>query len=234
MEASALHQRLQDHLFRLRDRPGADDEKARALTAKVQELLDKCKENLAAGKASAAKDLALKAEALLAEVHLAAAGGSGPGSDPGRRRIEDRLQRASDLLVRRQADGGDAARLSQASALLEQARAALQSSGNGRPDAAEALLRHAEKLLAEAAASAGGRLSASAFDRMQGKLERAGALVKASGDEKAARILEKALDHFGKAGRFRSEGQNPRAEAELDIALKLAAKAVDIARSARR
>lgn len=239
MEASALHQRLQDHLFRLRDRPGADSEKARSLQTKVQELLDKCKEYLAAGKASAAKDLALKAEALLAELHLAAAGGgsgAGMGMDPSRRRLEDRMQRASDLLVRRQADGGDATRLAQASSLLDQARTALtKASGaqSGSADAAESFLRHAEKILAEAGA-AGGRLSSAAFDRMRGKLERASSLVKASGSEKSARILEKALDHFGKAERYRGEGQKPRAEAELDIALKLAAKAVDIARAAGR
>jgi hypothetical protein len=231
IEASALHQRLQDHLFRLRDRPGADGEKARSLQLKVQDLLDQCKEYLAAGKASAAKDLALKAEALLAELHLAAATGGGTGSDPSRRRLEDRLHRASDLLLRRQADGADADRLSQATSLLDQARGAIGAAGG--TDAAEALLRQAEKILAEAGA-AGGRLSSAAFDRLQGKLDRASSLVKAAGSEKASRILEKALDHFGKAERYRREGQKPRAEAELDIALKLAAKAVDIARAAGR
>jgi hypothetical protein len=118
--------------------------------------------------------------------------------------------------------------------LLEQARAALANAvPSGGSDAAEALLRHAEKILSESGA-AGGRLSSAAFDRMQGKLDRASTLVKDSGSGKAARILEKALEHFAKAERVRGEGQKPRAEAELDITLKLAAKAVDIARAARR
>lgn len=235
-EAAALHQRLQDHLFRLRDRPGlsANDEKARQLQAKVQELLDKCKESLAAGRADAAKEFGLKAEALLAELHQAIAGGAVAGIDPSRRRLEERLQRDADLIRRRMTktgEGGDADRLALAGSLLEQARAALHA---GNLESAEGLAKHAEKILSEPRSAAGGRLSAAAFDRLQGKLDRAGAIVKAAGNEKASRILEKGLEHFGKAERFRSEGQKARAEAEMDIALKLAAKAVDIARAADR
>lgn len=233
MEAAAMHARLQDHLYRLRDRPGfaTADEKARQLQSKVQELLDKCKESLAAGKADAAKELCLKAEALLAELHQAIAGAATPSADPAKARLEERVQRASELVRRIQSEGGDADRLAMAGSLLEQARAALSA---GNLESAEALARHAEKILAERGIAAGGRLSSSAFDRLQGKLDRAMALVKESGNEKASRILEKGLEHFGKAERLRSEGQKARAEAEMDIALKLAAKAVDIARTAGR
>lgn len=233
MDAYALHKRLQDHLMRLKDRPGpaADDEKTHTLQARIQDLLDKCKETLAAGKTDAARELALKAEALLGELHLAAAGGMQGQGDPGRRRLEERIQRGLDLVRRRQGDGASEERLAAASTLLAQARTALSG---GKPEAAEGHLKQAEKILGEVGTSVGGKLSASAFDRLRAKLEKAGYLVSASGNEKAARIQEKAMDHFAKAERYRSEGQSARAEIEMDIALKLAAKAVDIARAARR
>lgn len=232
-EVAALHARLQDHLYRLRDRPGyvSGDERIPQLQAKVQELLDKCKESLAAGKADAAKEFGLKAEALLAELHQVIAGSGNRSADPARLRIEERLHRAREQLHRLQTAGGDADRLAMAGTVLEQARAAVAA---GNLPSAESLAHQAEKLLSERGATPGNRLSASAFDRLQGKLDRARALVKASGNEKAARILEKGLEHFGKAERFRSENQAARAEAEMDIALKLAAKAVDIARTAER
>ena len=56
----------------------------------------------------------------------------------------------------------------------------------------------------------------------------------ASKNGKASRILEKGKEHFERARRSHSEGQASRAEVEMDLALKLAAKAVDIARSGPR
>lgn len=231
-DAYALHKRLQDHLLRLKDRPGqaSTTDRARSLQARIQDLLDKCKESLTAGKAEAARELALKAETLLAELHLAVAGSPGSG-DPGLRRLEERVQRGTDLVRRRLSDGGAAERLSTASALLDQARIALSG---GNAEAAENLLKQAEKILGETGKAAEGRLSAGAFDRLQSKLDKAGSIVKASGSEKAARILEKGMEHFSKAQRFRSEGQAVRAEVEMDISLKLAVKAVDIARASSR
>lgn len=230
-DAWALQRRLQEHLYRLRDRPGAaDDEISRGLVSRVQDLLDKSKENLVSGKADAGRELALKAEALMAELHHAVAGGPGLPSDASRRRLEERIQRGLEQL-RRDPGPGDADRLAGAASLLEQARASLAA---GKAGAAEQSLKQAEKLLGAPGALAGGKLGNAAFDRLQGKLEKARSLVRASGSEKAARILEKGLEHFGKAERFRSEGQAVRAEAEMDIALKLAAKAVDIARAAGR
>lgn len=233
MDAYSLHKRLQDHLMRLKDRPGpsADDDKTRALQSRIQDLLDKCKEALASGKTEAARELALKAEAMLAELHLAAAGGMPGPIDPGRRRLEERIQHGLDIIRRRSGGGADAERLAAASSHLDEARTNLSA---GNPEAAEGLLKQAEKILGEAGASAGGKLSAPAFDRLRAKLEKAAYLVSASGNEKASRIQEKAMDHFAKAERYRSEGQSARAEIEMDISLKLAAKAVDIARAARR
>jgi hypothetical protein len=225
-DAWTLHRRLQEHLLRLRDRPGASaDEKARSLQYRVQDLLDKSKESLIAGKADAGRELALKAEALLAELHLVVAGGPSMHGDASRRRLEDRIQRGFDL-IRRNPGSGNSGRLADVSSLLEKARADLAA---GRPESAEQSLKQAEKLLSAPGTLAGGRLGNASLDRLQGKLEKAGTLVKASGSEKAARILEKGLEHFAKAERFRADGQAVRAQAEMDIALKLAAKAVDIA-----
>jgi hypothetical protein len=59
-------------------------------------------------------------------------------------------------------------------------------------------------------------------------------VVGSSGNEKAARILEKAREHFERADRGRAEGRAGVAAVEMDLSLKLAAKAVDIARSGSR
>lgn len=226
------HKKNQDHLLQLRDRlSGAGDERLVGLMQKSQELLDKCKESLAAGRPDAAMELIAKAEMMIAEIHREA--GRRPVSQEGsRRRLADRIHRDLELLARRKSEGAAADRIAAAANLLEQAQSSHRS---GNAEAAEKALAQAEKVLAQADPSQrGSKLSVSSFDRLQGKLEKARAIVQASRDEKASRILEKGLEHFAKAERYRSEGQKARAEAEVDIALKLAAKAVDIARSSGR
>jgi hypothetical protein len=227
---------VEDHLLRFRDRTGSagGDERIVNLQARIQDLLDKSREALAAGKAESARELSLKAEALLSELHLAAGGRGAGAKDPSLRRLGDRLQRLSDQVRRRQAEGGDSdkgERLSAAASLIEQARGAL---ADGKADATEGLMKQAERLVAEAGNQPGGRLSSGSMERLRAKLEKAGGLVASSGNEKASRILEKGMEHFAKAERYRGEGQAARAEVEMDIALKLAAKAVDIARASRR
>lgn len=226
------HKKSQDHLLQLRDRlSGTGDERLLGLIQKAQEMLDKCKESLSAGRPDAAVEFIAKAEMMIAEIHREA--GRRPVSQEGnRRRLADRIQRDLDLLARRKSEGAAADRVAAAAGLLEQAQASHRS---GNTEAAEKALTQAEKVLAQADASQrGNKLSSSSFDRLQGKLEKARSIVQASRDEKAVRILEKGLEHFAKAERYRSEGQKARAEAEVDIALKLAAKAVDIARSSGR
>jgi hypothetical protein len=235
-DAQSLLRRVEDHLLRFRDRTASSsgDERIANLQARIQDLLDKSREALAAGKAESARELSLKAEALLAELHLAAGGRGAGGKDPSLRRLGDRLQRLSDQLRRRRAEGGDSdkgERLSAAASLIEQAREALTA---GKADAAEGLMKQAERLVADSGGPGGGRLSAVSMERLRAKLEKAGSLVSSSGSEKASRIMEKGMEHFAKAERYRGEGQAARAEVEMDIALKLAAKAVDIARAARR
>ncbi|MDQ3000694.1 MAG: hypothetical protein M3Y08_05480 [Fibrobacterota bacterium] len=154
--ASEAHRRVLDRFTRMTEQSkGIQDGQAGQAKARIQELLDKAKEALAKGQVEAARELSVKAESLLPELHRGSA-----------------------------ATGGD-------------------------------------------------RLSPAGWNRLKAKLERASEIVAASGNEKAVRILEKSQDHFDRAERNHAEGQAGRAEVEVDIALKLAAKAVDIARSSR-
>jgi hypothetical protein len=155
-QATEVFRRVQQKATRAKEQArSADDPKAAAANARIQDLLDKAKEALGAGQAEAAKEYSLKAEGMLAE-------------------------------YLRSAKAGEA------------------------------------------------RLSPASWQRLQAKLDRAGEIVAASKNGKASRILEKGKEHFERAQRSHSEGQAARAEVEMDLALKLAAKAVDIARSGPR
>lgn len=149
------------------------------------------------------------------------------------RRVQDRATRA-----REQSRSGDGSKAAAGNAriqeLLDKAKEAL---GSGQSEAAKGYALKAEGMLAELHRSANAgeaRLSPAAWQRLQAKLDRAAEIVAASGSDKAARILEKGKEHFERAQRSHSEGQASRAEVEMDLALKLAAKAVDIARSGPR
>lgn len=117
--------------------------------------------------------------------------------------------------------------------LLEKAKEALAT---GQTEAAKGYCLKAESVLAEwhRSLSDGGKLSTAARERVKAKLDLAGDIVSAAKNEKAARILEKARDHFERAERGRAEGRTALADVEMDLALKLAAKAVDIARYGSR
>ena len=150
------------------------------------------------------------------------------------RRVQGRATRAKEQAR----SSGDAAKAAAGNAriqeLLDKAKEAL---GSGQAEAAKGYALKAEGMLAELhrAANAGeARLSPAAWQRLQAKLDRAAEIVAASRSDKAARILEKGKEHFERAQRSQSEGQASRAEVEMDLALKLAAKAVDIARSGPR
>jgi hypothetical protein len=155
-QAQEIQRRVQERATRLNEqnRP-ANDAKSAAAAVHIQDLLDKSKEALAAGHADAAKQYALKAEGLLADLH-------------------------------------------------------------------------------RTVSVAGARLSPAAWQRLKAKLDRASEIVSASGNDKAVKILEKGKEHLDRAERSHAEGQSSRAEVEMDLALKLAAKAVDIARSGAR
>lgn len=158
VQATEIYNRVHDRLSRLHDqRESRDDSKASEQLVRIQELLDKCREALAAGQAQASTELGLKAEALLTEWHLA----------------KEKIGFDRDPL----------------------------------------------------------RQSATSLERLKIKLDRASQIVKASGNEKAIRILEKGLEHFDRAEHSQADGQPARVQVEMDIALKLAAKAIDIARS---
>lgn len=119
--------------------------------------------------------------------------------------------------------------------LLDKAK---ESLATGKAEASKEFSLRAERLLPEwhssASSTMGGRLSPSSWLRLKAKMEKAAEIVIGSGNEKSRRILEKAQEHFERAERSHGEGQSARAEVEMDIALKLAAKSVDIARTGSR
>lgn len=112
---------------------------------------------------------------------------------------------------------------------------------NGHADAAKDLALKSENLISEwhqngSAAPGGsqnGATNSGELERLKVKLNRATEIVAASKNEKASRILEKGMEHFERAQASQFEGQASRSKIEMDIALKLAAKAVDIARSSQ-
>ncbi len=67
-------------------------------------------------------------------------------------------------------------------------------------------------------------------ERIEEKSEMAEEIVKESGDPKAAEILEKGTSHLEKGKELGEAGNSKAATAQLDIAVKLVAKAVDIAK----
>jgi hypothetical protein len=155
-QATEIYNRVHDRMVRLGDQTKfRDDSKSTALLIRVVELMDKCRDALATGQGEAAKELGLKAEALLTEWHQSREKG---GADPA-------------------------------------------------------------------------RISGTALERLKLKLNKATEIVAAARNDKASRILEKGMEHFDRAERDQAEGQASRAQVEMDISLKLAAKAVDIARA---
>lgn len=148
-------------------------------------------------------------------------------------RVHDRVVRLSDQNKPKD-DPKSAALFTRILDLMEKCREAL---ANGQADAAKELALKAENLLTEwhqgqeGAGGASKGLSGSSLERLKVKLDRATEIVAAAKNDKASRIMEKGMDHYDRAARGQAEGQSARAQVEMDIALKLAAKAVDIARS---
>lgn len=112
---------------------------------------------------------------------------------------------------------------------------AKEAVATGKAEAAKEYCLKAESLLPElrgtVSATGGDLLTPAAWQRLKAKLDRAAEIVASSGNDKASKILEKGQEHFERAQRNHADGQAARAEVEMDIALKLAAKAVDIARA---
>jgi hypothetical protein len=226
---------------------------APALIEKARGLLDAARRESAAGRIQNAWQLLSQADPVLNELQRLqqalsgtdTRGTTGPSRDP----VKDQQQAS---LIQAQANYqrvyGAAQRLGERPAngdqkipalrarvfdLLEKAKEALAT---GQPEAAKGYCLKAEGVLTEwhRSLAAGDKLSPGARDRVKAKLDLAADVVGSSGNEKAARILEKAREHFERADRGRAEGRAGVAAVEMDLSLKLAAKAVDIARSGSR
>jgi tetratricopeptide (TPR) repeat protein len=67
-------------------------------------------------------------------------------------------------------------------------------------------------------------------ERLEERLENAKEIVEESGNEKAEEILERGISHYEKGVELCQQGDAAKATAQFDIAVKLVAKAVDIAK----
>jgi hypothetical protein len=147
------------------------------------------------------------------------------------RRILERFTRLTEQAAESQ-DPKASALKARIQEFLDKAKEAIAT---GQPEAAREFCLKSESLLPDlsktVSAQGGDRLSPAAWQRLKAKMDRAAEIVAGSGNDKASRILEKGQEHFERAERNHADGQSARAEVEMDIALKLAAKAVDIARS---
>jgi hypothetical protein len=227
---------------------------AAALIDKARSLLDAARRESAAGRSQNAWQLLSQADPLLNELQRLqqamtesdTRGSIGPSHDPAKEQQQasltqaeanyQRVYGAAQRLGERPADGEDqkiSALRARVFELLEKAKEALATA---QPEAAKGYCLKAEGILTEwhRSLATGEKLSPAARDRVKAKLDLAADVVAASGNEKASRILEKAREHFERADRGRAEGHAQLAAVELDLSLKLAAKAVDIARSGSR
>lgn len=227
---------------------------AAALIDKARNLLDAARRESAAGRSQNAWQLLSQADPLLNELQRLqqamaesdTRGSIGPSRDPSKEQQQaslsqaeanyQRVYGAAQRLGERPADGEDqkiGALRTRVFELLEKAKEALAT---GQSEAAKGYCLKAEGILTEwhRSLASGDKLSPAARDRVKAKLDLAADVVAASGNEKASRILEKAREHFERADRGRAEGHAQLAAVEMDLSLKLAAKAVDIARSGSR
>ncbi|MDB5102663.1 MAG: hypothetical protein JWP91_352 [Fibrobacteres bacterium] len=232
--------------------------RAAELMDKIRDLLDAAGQQIAADRASLAGPFLSQAESLFPELqrliqenaNSEKRNPSGSSRDPykdlqpavqaamGRasesyRRLQNGFTRLNEQSVQTDDPRAQALR-SRIQELLDRTKEALST---GQAEAAREYCSKAEGLLTDlhrSLSAAGNRLSPTAWERLRSKLDRAAEIVAASGNEKAGKILEKGQEHFDRAERNHSDGQESRAEVEMDLALKLAAKAVDIARSGSR
>jgi hypothetical protein len=227
---------------------------AAALIGKARDLLDAARRESAAGRSQNAWQLLSQTVPLLYELQRLqqamsesdTRGSTGPSRDPLKDQqqaslsqaeaIYQRIYGAAQRLGERPADGEDQKISSLRTRVFELLEKAKEALATGQPEAAKGYCLKAEGILTEwhRSLAAGDKVSPAARDRVKAKLDLAGDVVAASGNEKAARILEKAREHFERADRGRAEGRAQLATVEMDLSLKLAAKAVDIARSGSR
>ncbi|MEO7777468.1 MAG: hypothetical protein ABIY63_08050 [Fibrobacteria bacterium] len=258
--ASQRVERASERLNNFTQRLGAGKNPCAALLlVKIKSLLDKARLEISAGRPDLANMYLFQAQALTPELQrltMESANSEKPGTfafnhgscDDQQPSTQASLAQASETyhrLVERytrlteQSKGSDDAKSSTVKAgvqgLLDQAKEALTT---GQPEAAKEFCKRAEALLPDlrksVSRSGNERLTPAAWQRLKAKLDRASEIVGSSGNDKAAKILEKGKEHLERAERDQADGQAARAEVEMDIALKLAAKAVDIARSPGR
>ncbi|HKP96287.1 MAG TPA: hypothetical protein VJ385_11055 [Fibrobacteria bacterium] len=232
---------------------------AAEVMGRIKALLDKASQEIAAGRPANSRGFLAQVEALTPELQRLAqessnsekqgasalAHGSCEDQQPSTQaalaqasetyhRLLERFTRLTEQSAGRGAPKSDAVK-ARVQEFLDKAKEALAT---GRPEAAREFCLKAESLLPElrvtVSAIGGDRLTPAAWQRLKAKLDRAAEIVSTSGNDKAAKILEKGQEHFERAERNHAEGQAARAEVEMDIALKLAAKAVDIARTSGR
>jgi hypothetical protein len=259
-KANLDFERTSERLTNFTQRLGAGKNPCAAeVLLRIQALLDKAKLEISAGRPANSKIYLAQAEALTPELQRLTQesansekqGSSAPshGScDDQQPSTQASLAQASEtyhrLLERytrltEQSTGSDDAKSATVKArvqgLLDQAKEALTT---GQPEAAKEFSLKAEALLPDlrksVSATGDQRLTPAAWQRLKAKLDRASEIVSTSGNDKAAKILEKGKEHLERAEHNQADGQSARAEVEMDIALKLAAKAVDIARSSGR
>jgi len=231
---TSLSQRLESDKA---PRQAGSAEKSRAveLMEKVRMLLAAARQEIDADRPWIASSHLRQAEALFPELQRLSLNASplAQATDT-YRRVLDRVTRLKEQSNASE-DPKSALHRDRVQDLLEKAKEALAT---GQAEVAKEFSLRAEAMLPDwhrsISASTGGRLSPASWQRLKAKLEKASEIVSASGNDKAAKILEKGRNHFERAERSHSEGQVAKAQVEMDIALKLAAKAVDIARSRAR
>jgi len=195
------------------------------------ELQEEARQALAAGRFEPAMKMTLRARDLVGRTMRDALDSADVAAV--RRRVVE-YWKQTNRMIERIEDRIDPEKNPRAARLLamagqEQARA--RELAEDHPYRAVRNARHARRIVNELTGFH--RRARHCEDRVERLGERIGdaeEIVEESGDEKAARILEKGVSHYTRGVELCEQGNAARATAQFDIASKLVAKAVDIAK----
>lgn len=216
-------------------RKTGDGEDAFPALRRAFELQESAKQALAAGKLEMAFGLTIRARDLVGMTVRAALDSVDVN------RYRERMKKfweQTNVLIRRLDNKIDEEEAPRAHKLLEMAKEEQAKAREMMQDHPYRAMRHAKQArsIVMKVARFGHRVSqlGERLDKVDERMERAGEIVEESDDQRAADVLAKAKEHHEKAAELAEQGKDKAATVQVDIAVKLAAKAVDIAKGVTR
>lgn len=208
-----------------------DGEEAFPGLRRAFELQEEAKQALAAGRFEPAMKMTLRARDLVGRTMRDALDSADVAAV--RRRVVE-YWKQTNRMIERIEDRIDPEKNPKAARLLtmaEQEQARARELAEDHPYRAVRNARHARRIVNEMTGfHRRARHCEDRVDRLRERIDHAEEIVEESGDEKAGRILDKGISHYSRGVELCEQGNAGRATAQFDIASKLVAKAVDIAK----